>query len=103
MKGVRHKVRPPRQNFTKRGSLCGNMTDRIQNDLMLIYKNQIGVLSHQLQNQVFFPKIPEFVIMFNFKTHNPLQGRLCDRQNMTGSNMLPEKHAEVRRSHRAEF
>lgn len=92
----RDKIGPTGQHLPDRTDHLGNMLDGIQNDI-IVEKNDVAVLPHQLDNKNVAAEIPHFIQVFNFKTKNPLQTRLGDGDNFSVLQVFAKKHAEGRR------
>ena len=91
----RDKIGPTGQHLPDGADHLGNMLDGIQNDI-IIEKNDVAVLPHQLDDKNVAAEIPHFIQVFNFKTKNPLQTRLGDGDNFSVLQVFAKKHAEGR-------
>ena len=71
------------------------MFDAVQDKPVLPAEYDVAVFAHKLHYQPFFTQIPHLIQVFDLKFNDPLQSRLGDFQDPSGSDMLSQKHAEV--------
>ena len=101
--GIGNKIVPAGKYLSDRTGLGGNVFDAVDDGVLLITKDKIAVFSHQFQDQLFFPEIPKIIIVFDLKVDDPLQARLPDPGDLSVSDMLAQKHTEIRGSQRPLF
>ena len=76
------------------------MFDTVNDLTLIVTENDIAVLSHNFNDQVFPAKVTKFVEMFNRKMNDTLKSRLPDINNAAAADMFTKKHTEVWGSHR---
>ena len=89
--GHRDKVFSSRKHFPDRRSLSGDMLEGIDDPSILITEDQVGMLSHKLQDQILPPQITHLIIMLDLKVNDALEGRLPDAQDLPAADMLAKK------------
>ena len=63
---------------------------------VLIDEDDVAVLAHQLHDQTLSAGIPQLIKMLQLKFHHTLHSRLLHIKDTGASDVLSEKHAEVR-------
>ena len=70
------------------------MLDAVDDLFVFVKKDQIAVFSHQLYDERVTAQVSHLIEMFDFKTKDPLQTRLCDRDDPAVLQVLAQKHTE---------
>ena len=71
------------------------MLNAVHNNVLVIYKDNITVLSHNLHHQAALYHIPQFIEIFQADADHSFQSRLFHRQDPGAIQMLSEEHAEI--------
>ena len=70
--------------------------DAVQNHSLFVTEDDVAVLAHQLHDQTLSAGIPQLIKMLQLKFHHALHSRLLHIKDTGASDVLSEKHAEVR-------
>ncbi len=97
------KIGPPRQNLADGADHAGNVLDTVDDQILFICKDDIAVLSHDLNDQFFAAKVAHFVQVLNVQMDDPFKARLGNVCDAAVLQVLSKKHAKAGGSHRGLF
>lgn len=101
--GVRDEPWLAGQNLADRADQTGNVLDTIQYFVVLIAEDDVAVLSHDFDDQLFAAQITQLIQVFQFKNDDSFQTRLGNGDDTRILNMLSKQHTEIWRGHGAWF
>ena len=84
------------KNLTDRAHMGRDMLDAVQDHAFFVTEDDVAVLAHQLHDQTLSAGIPQLIKMLQLKFHHTLHSRLLHIKDTGASDVLSEKHAEVR-------
>ena len=73
-----------------------DMLDAVQDHSFFVTEDDVAVFAHQLHDQTLSAGITQLIKMLQLKFYNTLHSRLLYIQDTGASDVLSEKHAEVR-------
>lgn len=100
---MRDEPRIAGQNLADRADQTGNVLDTIQYFVVLIAEDDVAVLSHDFDDQLFAAQITQLIQVFQFKNDDSFQTRLGNGDDTRILDMLSKQHTEIRRGHGAWF
>ena len=68
----------------------------VDDRILHIGKDDIGILSHQFDIETFLRQVPQLVQLLRLNADDALQSHLPDLCDLSGSDVLPQQHAEAR-------
>ena len=83
------------QNLADRADQTGNMLDTVQYFVVLIAEDDVAVLSHDFDDQLFAAQITQLIEVFQFENDDSFQTRLGNGDDTRILDMLSKQHAEV--------
>ena len=96
---MRDEPRLAGQNLADRADQTGNVLDTIQYFVVLIAEDDVAVLSHDFDDQLFAAQITQLIQVFQFKNDDSFQTRLGNGDDTRILDMLSKQHTEIRRGH----
>ena len=73
-----------------------DMFDAVQDHSLFVTEDDVAVLAHQFHDQTLSVGIPQLIKMLHLKFHHALHSSLLHIKDTGASDVLSEKHAEVR-------
>ena len=90
----RHAVKQPGQHLTLAGQVAVHAAQRIDDAVILAAQDDVGVLAHQLTDQVLFTGHAHFVRRVQLDREHTLDRGLGDGGDLRALHMLAQQHAE---------
>ena len=94
--GIGNEIFSPGKNLTDRAHMGRDMLDAVQDHSLFVTEDDVAVLAHQLHDQTLSAGIPQLIKMLQLKFHHTLHSGLLYIQDAGTSDVLSEKHAEIR-------
>ena len=96
----RHAVKQTGQNLPLAGQVAVYTAQSVNNAVVLAAQDDVGVLAHQLADEVLFAGYTHFIRRIQFDGEHTLDRRLAHCRNLCALHMLAQQHAEHRRRRR---
>ena len=96
----RHAVKQTGQNLPLAGQVAVYTAQSVNNAVVLAAQDDVGVLAHQLADEVLFAGHTHFIRRIQFDGEHTLDRRLAHCRNLCALHMLAQQHAEHRRRRR---
>ena len=93
----RHAVKQPGQHLPLAGQVAVHAAQRVDDTVVFAAQDDVGVLAHQLADQVLFACHAHFVCGIQLDRKHALDRRLGDGGDFRALHMLAQQHAEHRR------
>ena len=93
--GVGNEIWLPGKCLPHAADRGGHMLDAVQYHPVLIDKENVAVLSHDLDDEGLLTEIPHFVQMLRLNAQDALQAGLGDAQDPAVLNVLSKEHTEI--------
>ena len=90
LKLFRDKIRTPRQHFAERTHTCGDAAHAVQDDIILIGKDDIRVLAHELRIQCTRRDVSELIELRGFNADDAFQPELFHGSYLSGADVLSQ-------------
>ena len=96
----RHAVKQTGQNLSLAGQVAVYTAQSVNNAVVLATQDDVGMLAHQLADEVLFAGYTHFIRRIQFDGEHTLDRRLAHCRNLCALHMLAQQHAEHRRCRR---
>ena len=94
--GIGNEIFSSGKNLSYTADRSGYVLDAVDDHIIVVTEDQVTVLAHQLHDQTLSAGIPQLIKMLQLKFHHALHSRLLHIKDTGASDVLSEKHAEVR-------
>ena len=94
--GIGNEIFSSGKNLTDRAHMGRDVFDAVQDHSLFVTEDDVAVLAHQLHDQTLSAGIPQLIKMLQLKFHHTLHSRLLYIKDAGASDVLSEKHAEIR-------
>ena len=92
--GRREVVEKAGEDLTLLAHLHVHTAQAVDDPLLTVQKDQVGVPAHALEHQPSPPRLPQLVHDIQGQDHHPLQARLIDGRQPAAGQMLAQEHTE---------